>query len=57
MKVQIGKVFTNILPNNTHKTEVDKTDVKPEENDVFHASRGKNYKQQNSFRGSFNKNN
>ena len=58
MKVQTGKVFTSILPNNVHnKTEVDKTDVKPEENDVFHASRGKNYKQQNSFRGSFNRNN
>ena len=56
MKVQIGKVFTSILPNNVHnKTEVDKTDVKPEENDVFHVSRGKSYKQQSSFRGSFSK--
>ena len=57
MKVQIERVFTITSTNVHNKTEVDKIDVKPEENDVFYTSRGKNYRQQNSYTESFNKNN
>ena len=57
MKVQIERAFTITSTNVHNKTEVDKIDVKPEENDVFYTSRGKNYRQQNSYTESFNKNN
>ena len=54
-KEQLKKVFTSTLTNVHDKTEVDKIDVKPEEN--FYTSRGKNYRQQISYKGSFKRNN
>ena len=57
MKDRLKKVFTSTSTNVYNKTDVDKIDVKSEENEVFYTSRNKNYRQQNSFRGSFSRNN
>ena len=56
MKDQLKKVFTSNLTNVDNKTEIDKMDVKSEENEVFYTSKNQNYKQNNSFRGSFSRN-
>ena len=50
-------VFTSTSTNVDNKTEVRKIDVKQEENEVFYTSRNKNYRQQNCYTGSLNKNN
>ena len=50
------KVFISTSTNVDKETEVDKTDVKPEENEVFFTLRGKNYRQQNSYSGNQNRN-
>ena len=55
MKDQLKKVFTSTSANVDNKTEVDKTDAKPE-TEVYYTSRNKNYRQQNSYGGSFNRN-
>ena len=57
MKDQLKKVFTSTSTNVDNKTEIDKTDVKSEENEVFYTSKNMNYRQHNSFRGSFSRNN
>ena len=46
MDDQLKKIFTSTSTNFRNKTEADKTDVKPEENNVFYKSRGKDYRQQ-----------
>ena len=56
IKDQLKKVFISTSTNVDKETEVDKTDVKPEENEVFFTSRGKNYRQQNSYSGNQNRN-
>ena len=56
LKNQLKKAFTSTSTNVGNKTEVDKIDVKTEENEVFYTSRNKNYRQQNSYRRSFNRN-
>ena len=56
-KDQLKKFFTSSSCNVHNKIEEDITDVKPDENDVFYTSRCKNYRQQNSYRGSINRNN
>ena len=56
IKDQLKNVFISTSTNVDKKTEVDKTDVKPEENEVFFTSRGKNYRQQNSYSGNQNRN-
>ena len=55
MKDQLKKVFTSTSANVDNKTEVDKTDAKPK-TEVFYTSRNKNYRPQNSYGGSFNRN-
>ena len=57
MKDQLKKAFTSTSTNVGNKTDADKIDVKSEENEVFYTSRNKNYRQQISCRGSFNRNN
>ena len=57
MKDQLKKVFTSTSTNVDYKTDIDKIDVKSEENEVFYTSKNKNYRQYNSFRGSFRRNN
>ena len=57
MKDQLKKIFTSTSVNVDNKNDVDKIDVKPEENEVFYTSRNKNYGQQITYRGSFNRNN
>ena len=56
IKDQLKNVFISTSTNVDKKAEVDKTDVKPEENEVFFTSRGKNYRQQNSYSGNQNRN-
>ena len=57
MKYQLKNLFSSTSTNVDNKTDVDKIDVKTEENKVFYTSRNKNYRQQNSYRASFNRNN
>ena len=57
MKDQLEKVFTSTSTNVNNKTDVDKTDVKLEENEVFYTSRNKNYRRKNSYSGSLIRNN
>ena len=57
MKDQLKKVFTSTSTNVDNKNDIDKIDVKSEENEVFYTSKNKNYRQHNSFRGSFSRNN
>ena len=56
MKNQSKNVFTSTSTNVNNKTEIDKIDVKSEENEVFYTSKNKNYRQHNSYRGSFSRN-
>ena len=56
MKDQLKKVFTSTSTNVDNKTDMNKIDVKSEENEVFYTSKNKNYRQ-HSYRGSFNGNN
>ena len=57
VKDQLKKVFTNTSTNVDNKTDVEKIDVTSEEDEVFYKSRNKKYRQQNSYRGSFKRNN
>ena len=56
MKNQFRKIFAITSTNIDNKADIDKIDVKLEENDVFYTSKNKNYRQHNSFRGSFSRN-
>ena len=57
MKGQLQKLFISTFTYVNKKTNVDKTDVKSEKNEVFYTSRNKYNRQQNSYRGPFNSNN
>ena len=56
MKDQLKKVFTSTSTNVDNKTDMNKIDVKSEENEVFYTSKNKNYRQR-SYRRPFNRNN
>ena len=57
MKDQLKKVFTSASTNVDNKTDIDKIDIKSEENEVFYKSKNKNYRQHNRYGGSFSRNN
>ena len=57
MKDQLKKFFNSASTNVDDKTDIDKIDVRSKENEVFYKSKNKNYRQYNSYGGSFSRNN
>ena len=57
MKDQLKKFFNSASTNVDNKTDIDKIDVRSEENEVFYKSKNKNYRQHNSYGASFSRNN
>ena len=49
MKDQLKKVFSSNSTNIDNKTDIDKIDVKSQENEVFYTAKNKNYRQHNSY--------
>ena len=43
MKHQLKNLFSSTSTNVDNKTDVDKIDVKSEENEIFYTSKNKNY--------------